>query len=179
MKQLEGKQTLWGLWSAGQQVSRQAAKYFRPFDVVEDMSSLDSAELIRRRHYGRIEVVGGQLERIVFSPFARRPSVAEVWWQGRRIQGSAEGDRCWLHFQQLWTMPAFLTLNYLVSTRDATYRTVLSTLRTLDRIAELKETYAIVCQVSNDRISDRSLHRLGWERHLVKSRRRHYIKRFG
>ena len=48
----------------------------------------------------------------------------------------------------------------------------------LDEIAKLKRTDAIVCEVSNWRISDRLLTRWGWESHLGESRRRHFIKRF-
>jgi hypothetical protein len=48
----------------------------------------------------------------------------------------------------------------------------------LDEIARLKGSDAIVAEVRNLRISNRLLHRWGWESHLPTSRRRHYIKRF-
>jgi hypothetical protein len=72
----------------------------------------------------------------------------------------------------------FLALKYLVSSMGTSFRTVRATLHVLDRIAEIKRTDAIVTEVTNFRISERALRRLGWERHLYGSKRRHYIKRF-
>ena len=48
----------------------------------------------------------------------------------------------------------------------------------LDAIAELKHINAIVCHVTNERITDRLLHRWGWEEHCQDWPGRHFIKRF-
>jgi hypothetical protein len=48
----------------------------------------------------------------------------------------------------------------------------------LDEIARIKGIDALVCEAWNLRLSDRLLRRCGWERHVLHSRRRHFIKRF-
>jgi hypothetical protein len=42
----------------------------------------------------------------------------------------------------------------------------------------IKRSDALLCDVLNERISDRLLQRWGWERHVLDSPRRHHIKRF-
>jgi hypothetical protein len=83
-----------------------------------------------------------------------------------------------LYYNQPRRFPNFLALRYIVSTPRTSFRTSRRALATLDEIARIKRTDAIVCEAWNRRISDRLLHREGWERHLHHSRRRHYIKRF-
>ena len=75
-------------------------------------------------------------------------------------------------------MPNYLALKYVVSHRETTLASFRGALRVLDEIARLKGVDALVCEASNPRISARLLRRWGWERHLPRSRRRHYIKRF-
>jgi hypothetical protein len=48
----------------------------------------------------------------------------------------------------------------------------------LDEIARIKGAHAIVCHVTNGRISDRLLRRWGWEAHCLNWKGRHFIKRF-
>jgi hypothetical protein len=48
----------------------------------------------------------------------------------------------------------------------------------LDEIARIKRSDAILAHVSNPQISDRLMWRWGWERHLVQSSKRQFIKRF-
>ena len=51
-------------------------------------------------------------------------------------------------------------------------------LAVLDEIARLKQSDALLCQVSNWRISAELLGRAGWVRHCPSRWHRHYIKRF-
>jgi hypothetical protein len=48
----------------------------------------------------------------------------------------------------------------------------------LDEIARLKRSDALLCDVSNWRISERLMARFGWEPHCPSRWHRHYIKRF-
>jgi hypothetical protein len=48
----------------------------------------------------------------------------------------------------------------------------------LDEIARLRDANAIVCNVTNVRISDRLMRRWGWEEHCQQWMGRHFIKRF-
>ena len=48
----------------------------------------------------------------------------------------------------------------------------------LDEIARLKQSDALLCDVSSGRITTRLLSRWGWEPHCPSWFHRHYIKRF-
>ncbi|MFM7739370.1 MAG: hypothetical protein ACKO9H_08200, partial [Planctomycetota bacterium] len=72
----------------------------------------------------------------------------------------------------------YLTLAYIHTSWATPYRTFNAALRVLDQVAEFKRSDAILCDVTNPRITERLLRRQGWERHLEQSRRRHWIKRF-
>ena len=136
------------------------------------------AALLRTRHYGMIEVVDGQLHRIVLRPWPKLVSLPEVWWLGANYHAHQTGDRCRLYYNQPRGCPTFLALKYMVSSHGASFASFRLAVRTLDAIAALKRSDAIVCEATNLRISERLLARWGWERHCLQSSRRHYIKRF-
>jgi len=118
----------------------------------------------------------GQLESIQKRWLPRHPTVAQVWIQGKFRR--PEEDVCQLDYHQPWGMPGVLTLDYILSGNQATYRTFSGACHLLDVIAEIRGTMTIVAHVSNATISDRLLSRLGWERHLENEPGRHWIKRF-
>jgi hypothetical protein len=136
------------------------------------------ADLLRTRHYGMIEVVDGQLYRIVLRPWPKLVSLPEVWWLGATYHARQSGDRCRLYYNQPRSYPSFLALKYVVSSHGASFASFRRAVRTLDAIAAIKRSDAIVCEATNLRISERLLARWGWERHCLQSSRRHYIKRF-
>lgn len=147
----------------------------KPFETVRDLDT--QAEVIRRRRYGVIEVSGRSLSAVHFRPWPKRVSLLGAWWDRFWIHGRADADRCWLYFNHPLGSPEYLSLNYFVSGGGAGFSTVHNALSVLDRIARIKGVRAIVCQVSNQRISTRALERWGWTRHLADSRQRHFIKR--
>jgi hypothetical protein len=102
----------------------------------------------------------------------------EAGWIGRWRHGRRRGNACWLYFNQPRSCPEYLALTYVESTREASLSSFLECLRVLDQIAVRKGTAAIVCDVQNQRISDRLLLRLGWVAHCPHLRGRHWIKRF-
>jgi hypothetical protein len=147
--------------------------------LFESVSTLQGNEAtIRHRAYGVIEAINGQFRRLVFRPWPKIISVAEVNWLGRRTHERLRADACRLYYNQPRNSPNFLALKYVVTSFGTSYRTLLTASRALDEIARLKQTDAIVCDVTNQRISDEMMRRWGWERHLESSCRRHYIKRF-
>jgi len=75
-------------------------------------------------------------------------------------------------------MRNFLALRYMVSTPRTSYRTFRTALVLLDRIAELKQIDAMVCDAANARLSDRLMARFGWEAHKPSRWHRNYIRRF-
>ncbi|MEM9586620.1 MAG: hypothetical protein AAGA03_05015 [Planctomycetota bacterium] len=134
------------------------------------------ADELRRWRAGRIRMQKGVLEGVSRRRFAASISVAEVWWRAK--YGRPRGDFCYLDYHQPWGMPGFLTLDYVHSGEGASYKTFVGACRVLDDIAQLRGAQAIVAHVTNASISDRLLHRLGWERHLESWSGRHWIRRF-
>ena len=143
------------------------------FETVEDLQR--HVELVRRRRYGVIDVRDGKAQ-VHFRPWPKMISLPEVWWDRWRRERTA-GAWCRLYFNEPVFAPGYLTLPYVVTTRDAGFATLIQALAVLDEIAKLKHSAGIVCEVTNIRISHRALERCGWSRHLQGSHRRHYIKR--
>jgi hypothetical protein len=135
-------------------------------------------EALRRGRYGVIEVADGRLAAIHLRPWPKIASSLEVEWRGRRWHASKPGDRCLVYYNQPRRFSNFLALKYIVSHRDCTLSTFHHALEVLDEVARVKQTDAILCDVWNDRISDRLLARWGWEPHKPQRWHRHYIKRF-
>ena len=132
---------------------------------------------IRGHRYGTIEAANGELREIRFRLLPKWISYSEVWWDQVMAHRRPQ-DRCLLYFDQPWGSPDYLALKYVVSEVGTRLQTIRIALSALDEVARIKSTDAIVCEVSNDRISDRVLRRLGWESHLPHSKRRHFIRRF-
>ncbi|MBX3422381.1 MAG: hypothetical protein KF752_12585 [Pirellulaceae bacterium] len=109
------------------------------------------------------------------------------WWpyRGNCLQAMLDrrwrpgwGDRCELYFHQPHGTGKFLSLSYLRSSARTSLSTVYVALLGLDEQARIRGADAIVCHVTNDRISDRLMRRWGWQPHCSGWPGRHYIKRF-
>jgi hypothetical protein len=164
------------------------------FDIVTDFHA--GAETLRRRRYGVIETADGELRRVRLRPWPKLVSLPEIrladWWtHGRKVAGTlrvpsangtrsvpATNDSCWLYYNQPWQFPNFLSVVYVISTAGTSYRTFHRAVATLDEIARIKRTDALLCDLSNQRISDRLMRRWGWEPHAPRRGHRNYIKRF-
>ncbi len=117
------------------------------------------AETLFRRRYGVIEVAGGRLVAVHLRPWPKLFTIGGVWSREEPLTRGASGDRCLLYYNQPRRLPNFLALKYLVSGRGATFRTCRAALTTLDEIARIKQSDAIVCEAWNPRISERTLRR--------------------
>jgi hypothetical protein len=148
----------------------------RLFESVTNLS--EGAEPLRRRPYGAIEAADGQFERIVLRPLPKIISAPSVWLGGRWRHAHQSGDRIRLFYNQPWRFPNFLVLKYAESSRATSMGTLTRSLAVLDEIARLKRSDALLCDVSNGRITTRLLSRWGWEPHCPAWFHRHYIKRF-
>lgn len=133
---------------------------------------------IERGRYGVIEAVGGQFHSLEFRPLPKLLSWPEVWPVGLEFHARGPADRCRLYFNQPRSMANFLALKYIVSTNGTSYATFRSALATLDTVAAIKRTDAIVCDVANVRLSDRLMQRWGWEPHKPQRWHRNFIRRF-
>ncbi|MEX2112044.1 MAG: hypothetical protein WD845_02605 [Pirellulales bacterium] len=141
-----------------------------PFDA-------DRAAL-RRGRYGVIEVVDGRLAAIHLRWCPKIVSALEIEWLGRRRHDSVPGDRCRLFYNQPRRHSNYLALAYVVSHCDCTFATICRAAQTLDEVARVKQSDAILCDVWNLRISQRLLARWGYQPHNPRRWHRHYIKRF-
>lgn len=133
---------------------------------------------LRRRGHGVINVAAGRLVSVTLRPWPKFVSLAEARIGGELFHRFWPGDQCWIYFNQPRAFPNFLVLKYTLTAADTSWETFAQALRTLDRIAAIKRSDALLCEASNHRISTRLLRRLGWEAHCPNSRRRNFIKRF-
>ncbi len=141
---------------------------------VTDLST--GIDTLRRRRAGRI-----------VTESARLRCVSGRWWPhvGNLLQvhldeTSRRGapDRCELFYHVPLTSPSFLTLSYVRSSNQTSLSTFYAATLVLDEIARIKGSSAIVCNVTNGRLSDRLMARWGWESHCEHMAGRHFIKRF-
>ena len=139
---------------------------------------LDNEDKIRERRYGMILVSNGQLQTLQFRPWPKLVSAPEVKWLGGWQHGRQAKDQCRLYYNQPLGHSNFLALKYTVTSFGTSYKTVRRALLILDEIARIKKTDAIVAEITNDRITDRSMKRMGWEEHLPDAKNRHFIRRF-
>jgi hypothetical protein len=132
---------------------------------------------LRARRYGVIEVADGALRCIHLRPFPKVATFWEAWLTQQWGLTRRSGNCCWMYYNQPRRYPWCLTLQYVVSGRDTTFRTCRRAVGLLDEIARLKRIDTLLCDVSNARISDRLLHRWGWEPHAPMPWHRNYVKR--
>lgn len=146
------------------------------FPTVTDLTR--QTDVVRRNRYGVIEIAEGEFQSIRFRPWPKWISRLELATWGRWAHGRSSGDRCWLYYNAPLSAPGFLTLAYIVSPAQTRWSTIRTGLEILDQVAEIRRTNALVCELSNLRISDRLMGRLGWEEHCPHLSGRHFIKRF-
>jgi hypothetical protein len=136
------------------------------------------AEIIRQRRFGMIEVVDGALARIVVRPWPKVVSIVEAALIGAWRHRRRSGDRIRLYYKQPWRLSNYLVLQYAESARSTSLRSLNAALAALDEVARLKGSDALLCEITNHRISGELARRWGWEAHCRSSWRRHFIKRF-
>jgi len=125
---------------------------------------------------GRIVMRAGQLIAVEQHRLRSPISIAQIWWESNH--GGLRGDECLLDYHVPRGSSSFLTLDYVRSGTGTRSKTFVGACRVLDEIARLRGSDAIVAHVTNVRISERFLTRLGWERHQLQWRGRHFIRRF-
>jgi hypothetical protein len=147
--------------------------------VLRDQSDWNAAqETIRRRRYGVIETRGGAPAAIHFRPWPKLFAWPEFWPVGPVYHAGGQPDRCLLYYNQPLRYGNFLALKYMVSTAGSSFATIRAALVTLDHVARVKETDALLCDAFNFRISDRLMRRFGWEPHRPQRWHRNFVKRF-
>lgn len=134
------------------------------------------SELLVTRRAGRIVIDGGHLT-----------AVHGRWWPyiGNHLRCAwdqrfrfAKQDRCEIFYHAPQGLSQFITISYAHSGAGTSLSSIFAGALVLDEIARLRRSVAIVCCVTNDRISDRLLERWGWVQHCLDQPGRHFIKRF-
>lgn len=143
---------------------------------VDDLAN--DREAIRRGRYGMIEVASGRLQAVYLRPLPKLVSIFDVLVSGRLYHRLCSADRAFFFYNQPRRHSNYLSLTYVLSGRGCTLATLHEGLRTLDQVAEIKGSDALLCDAWNWRISQRLLARAGWEPHLKSRLHRHYIRRF-
>ena len=141
-------------------------------------SLTENPKLLRRRRYGVIEVTDGRLRRIVLRPWPKSISILGIWTLGRWRHQRRSGDSIRIYYNQPLTSPNFLVLKYAESNRNTSMGSLTAALAVLDEIARLKQSDALLCDASNNRITTKLLGRWGWTPHCPSRFHRHFIKRF-
>jgi len=135
-------------------------------------------ETIRQHRYGVIETAAGKLVAIHLRPWPKLLAWPEILPVGPAYHVRGQADHCFLYYNQPRRCPNFLALKYVVSTQGTPYATFCVALATLDAIAQLKQSDALLCDAFNKRLSDRLLKRHDWEPHKPQRWHRNFIKRF-
>jgi hypothetical protein len=146
------------------------------FETIREIET--NQQTLRRRPYGVIEAAHGQLVRIQLRPWPKIASLVEVHWIQRMKTRRHQNDVCRLFYNQPLGHRNYLALAYVESSLGTSLRTFYATLDTLNQIAYLKRSDAILAEVTSSRITDRFMLRRGWERYMDHKPGRHWIKRF-
>lgn len=133
---------------------------------------------LRAGRYGIIEVRDGRLHAIHLRPWPKVISALEIETISHRYHENRPGDRCLLYYNQPRRYPNFLALKFVISQRDCRFATCRRAAETLDEVAQVKGTDALLCDAWNLRISDRLFARWGWQAHKPQRWHRNFIKRF-
>jgi hypothetical protein len=145
------------------------------FETITDLQR--GAESLRVRRYGVIEAQDGEFRKIRLRPFPKLASVPEVNVWGEWFHRHWPGDCCRLYYNQPRRFSNFLVIKYFVSTRHTTLATIRQVLDVFDEVARAKRVDALLCDVSNWRISTAIMARFGWEPHCPSRWHRHFIRR--
>lgn len=146
------------------------------FDPVNNLVA--GQHRLRQARCGMIEAADGRLARIVLRPWAKLVSRVGLQTVGRWTHSRWPGDRLRLYYHQPRRMPNYLAVSYVISAAQTCWATVHCALSTLDELARLKQIDALLCEVSNRRISRRLLEREGWEPLRPDDGNRLYVRRF-
>ena len=157
-------------------VRRSTAERLAGFGLAPVIDIGKQQQLLRGRRAGCIVTERGRLAAVFGRWWPYLGNHLRAQWD-RRFRG-ASGDRCELYYHVPLSASQFITLSYVHSSETCSLSTLYAASLVLDEIAHIKGSAAIVCHVTNDRISDRLLTRWGWSSHCPDLQGRHFIKRF-
>ena len=158
------------MWTCG--IERLGCTLFLP-----SVPSVDGHEtIVASWRYGEVTIVGSHVRSIQARWWPRWGTVFGMWTD--RISRSLPVDECRFYYAFPKSSPGFMSLLYTHAGPRTSYATFYRGIETLDRIATLNKAHAIVCQTTNDRLTERMMNRWGYHRHAENLGDGHYIRRF-
>ena len=146
------------------------------FGLLPITCPVNQRDLLVARRMGKIVIEAGRLRAVYGRWWPHQGDLWQVFWD--RSFRTITSDVCELYYQESWGTSGFLTLSYVRSGPRTSLGSFYAATLLLDEIASLKRANAIVCHVTNARISHRLMLRWGWQQHCLNWSGRHYIKRF-
>lgn len=146
------------------------------FQTITDLAA--GTESLRSGRYGRIEAVDGRFRAVHLRPYPCVVSAVDIAALSSLRRRTMAGDRCLLYYNQPLRSSNYLVLKYVASSRGGVLASLRRVMEVLEEIARLKQSDALLCDVSNPRITAAMLVWAGWEAHCPSWRHRHYIRRF-
>lgn len=141
--------------------------------VVTDLNL--SADLVRSARYGEYSVLADQSFELYFRWW---PRLASRWDVMRDAYlRSLPTSECRVYYSFPIRCPDYMTINYVHSGKGTQYKTVRQAIVIANEIAQLKKAAAIVCQITNERITQRMMNRWGFVQHAQTLGNNHFIKR--
>ncbi len=96
-----------------------------------------------------------------------------------RVARTLPEDECRFYFAFPRRAPGFMSLLYVHAGEKTYYQTFHRGIAAIESVARLHRSHAIVCQVTNDRLTERLMERWGYERHAPQLGENHFIRRLG
>lgn len=134
-----------------------------------------NAAIIRSWRYGVIETTQSQLSYVGRRWWPYMASRFGAWWDGR--YRALPYDVCRFYYAFPLRSPGYMSLLYVHSGPCTTYSTVYQGAICLEQVAHIRNARAILCQATNERLSEAIMKRRGYVRHAFSLGNNHYIKR--
>ena len=149
---------------------RLASIALRPVHAIDE-----NADSLRSWRYGEIELSDGKLV-----------AIYPRWWPrlGSRWESYQDSynrklpvDVCRVYYSFPLRAPGYMSVLYAHSGSSTRYKTIRRAVLVIDAIAVLNSSNAIICQIINERGTERLMKRWGYVRHATSLGDNHYIKR--
>jgi len=125
--------------------------------------------------YGEVVLRNGQITAVQARWWPRWGTVWGAMMD--RVVRTLPEDECRFYYSFPIGSPGYMSLLYVHAGERTSYRTFHQGIVAMDTIAGLRASRAIVCQVTNDRLTDRMMYRWGYVKHAENLGPSHYIRR--
>lgn len=136
---------------------------------------LENENYVTRWRYGTVALRHGEVVTIQARWW---PRWGTLWGaMSDRVIRTLPEDECRFYYSFPRSAPGYMSLLYVHAGEKTSYKTFHQGILAIDTIAQLKHARAIVCQVTNDRLTTRMMTRWGYCQHAENLGPNHYIRR--